>query len=123
MPSSPLRVMRDRDEPAASPGVPQQLAKGSRPVDPEKSSDGMQELIKFRIATDDKQVISDAADRAGVTVSELLRRAGRAAASGRIASRAVLMDLVSIRSAANRLATLADTPNVNPARTATEGRR
>jgi hypothetical protein len=73
------------------------------------------ELIKFRIAADDKQVISDAAERAGMTVSELLRRAGRAAASGRIASRAVLTDLVSIRSAANRLATLADTPNVDPA--------
>jgi uncharacterized protein (DUF1778 family) len=72
-------------------------------------------LIKFRIAAGDKQLIANAATKAGTTVSELLRRAGRAAASGRIASRSVLSDLVLIRTAANRLATLMDTPNAEPA--------
>jgi hypothetical protein len=77
------------------------------------------ELIKFRVAADDKLVINEAAGRAGLTVSELLRRAARAAASGRIASRAVLTDLVTIRTAANRLAALAETPNLDPRAMAT----
>jgi uncharacterized protein (DUF1778 family) len=72
-------------------------------------------LIKFRVADGDKLLIANAAARTGTTVSELLRRAGRAAASGRIASRSVLSDLVLIRTAANRLATLVDAPDADPA--------
>jgi uncharacterized protein (DUF1778 family) len=73
------------------------------------------ELVKFRIRADDKRLLSEAADKAGVTLSEMLRRAGRAAAAGRIAPRAVLTDLVLIRTAANKLASLADTPDADPA--------
>jgi len=77
---------------------------------------GMQsELIKFRVDAGDKELIAKAAAKAGMSVSELLRRAGRAAAYGRIASRSVLSDLVLIRTAANRLATLADAPDADPA--------
>jgi uncharacterized protein (DUF1778 family) len=64
--------------------------------------------IKFRIPADDKLMLVDAAERAGLTVSDMLRRAGRAAATGRIASRSVLSDLVRVRAAANKLATLLD---------------
>jgi NADPH:quinone reductase-like Zn-dependent oxidoreductase len=57
-------------------------------VDPEEKQTSMQGgLIKFRVAAGDKLLIANAATKAGTTVSELLRRAGRAAASGRIASR------------------------------------
>jgi len=77
---------------------------------------GMQsELIKFRVDAGDKELIAKAAAKAGTSVSELLRRAGRAAACGRIASRSVLSDLVLIRTAANRLTTLADAPDADPA--------
>jgi uncharacterized protein (DUF1778 family) len=72
-------------------------------------------LIKFRIDADGKAAIANAATKAGTTVSELLRRAARAAASGRIASRSVLTDLVAIRTAANRLAALAEAPDADPA--------
>jgi len=72
-------------------------------------------LIKFRVADGDKLLIANAAERAGITVSELLRRASRAAISGRIASRSVLSDLVLIRTAASRLATLVDAPDADPA--------
>ena len=71
------------------------------------------ELIKFRITAETKHEISLAADKAGLSVSELLRRAGRAAVAGRIASRAVLSDLITIRRAANRLAALAETPDAD----------
>jgi|UPI00036DCE73 uncharacterized protein (DUF1778 family) len=95
--------------------APQQL-QGLRPVDPEGSTASMQGgLIKFRVAAADKRLIADAAARAGTTVSELLRRAGRAAASGRITSRPMLSDLVLVRTAANRLATLMDAPDADPA--------
>lgn len=70
-------------------------------------------LIKFRVAAGDKQLIASAATRAGTTVSELLRRAARAAATGRIASRPVLSDLVLIRTTANRLAALVDNPDTD----------
>jgi uncharacterized protein (DUF1778 family) len=72
-------------------------------------------LIKFRVAAADKRLIAAAAARAGTTVSELLRRAGRAAASGRITSRPMLSDLVLVRTAANRLATLVEAPDADPA--------
>lgn len=72
-------------------------------------------LIEFRVADGDKQAIIIAANAAGMSVSELLRRACRAAASGRIASRSVLSDLVLVRSAANRLVALADKQSANPA--------
>ena len=72
-------------------------------------------LIKFRVADGDKLLIANAAERAGITVSELLRRASRAAISARIASRSVLSDLVLIRTAASRLATLVDAPDADPA--------
>jgi uncharacterized protein (DUF1778 family) len=72
-------------------------------------------LIKFRIDADGKAAITNAATKAGTTVSELLRRAARASTSGRIASRSVLTDLVAVRTAANRLATLVDAPDGDPA--------
>ena len=56
-----------------------------------------------------------AADRAGISTSDLLRRAGRAATSGRIASRSVLSDLVLVRATANRLAAVIDDPAADPA--------
>jgi uncharacterized protein (DUF1778 family) len=70
-------------------------------------------LIKFRVSADDKQLIANAAARGGTTVSELLRRAARAAATGRIASRSVLSDLIIIRTTANRLETLMDNPDTD----------
>ena len=75
----------------------------------------MSELIKFRIRGDEKQVLSEAADRAGMTLSEMLRRAGRAAAAGRIAPRAVMTDFALIRTAANRLASLAEAADADSA--------
>ena len=74
----------------------------------------MSELIKFRIRADEKQAFSEAADRAGMTLSEMLRRAGRAAAAGRIAPRAALTDFALIRTAANRLTTLVRLPMLTP---------
>ena len=71
-------------------------------------------LIKFRVTADEKKAIVDAAHKADVTVSALLRRAGRAFAGGRIASRSVLDDLVAIRSAANALAAVASDPGADP---------
>ena len=62
------------------------------------------EIIKFRVPLGDKDVFADAAKAGGVTVSDLLRRAAKAAISGRIASRPVLADLVFVRSLAHRLA-------------------
>lgn len=76
------------------------------------------ELVKFRIRAEEKEALSEAAERAGVTISELLRRAGRAAAAGRFAPRAVLREFVLIRTAANRLASLAETHDADPAITA-----
>ena len=73
------------------------------------------EIIKFRVDADEKQRIVAAANRAGISTSDLLRRAGRAAMSGRIASRAVLSDLVLIRTTANRLAAMVDDPAADPA--------
>ena len=94
--------------------VPQ--SRGSAPWTPKESKASMQGgLIKFRVAAADKRLIADAAARAGTTVSELLRRAGRAAASGRITSRPMLSDLVLVRTAANRLATLVEAPDADPA--------
>lgn len=75
----------------------------------------MSELIKFRIRADEKQILSEAADRAGMTLSEMLRRAGRAAAAGRIAPRAVLTEFALIRTAANRLVSLAEAPETDAA--------
>lgn len=71
-------------------------------------------VIKFRVAADEKQRIMAAAERIGISTSDLLRRAGHAAASGRIASRTVLSDLVLIRATANRLAAMVDNPDVDP---------
>ena len=51
--------------------------------------------IKFRLTDDERKSFFDAARKADMTVSVLLRRAGRAFASGRIASRSVLDDLVA----------------------------
>jgi hypothetical protein len=65
------------------------------------------EIIKFRVPVGHKELFSKAARDAGMTISELLRRAARAAVAGRIASRPVLLDLVYIRSMANRLDALA----------------
>jgi hypothetical protein len=75
-------------------------------------------LIKFRVTDDEKRSFVEAARKADVTVSALLRRAGRAFAGGRIASRSVLDDLVVIRSAANALAAVAGDPGADPAQVA-----
>jgi hypothetical protein len=99
-------------------GVAAQLGQGRSPVDPMRQVERIPmptDVIKFRIDSDEKQRIMKAAERAGISTSDLLRRAGRAAASGRIASRAVLLDLVSIRAAANRLAAMVDNPDADPA--------
>jgi hypothetical protein len=72
------------------------------------------EIIKFRIDADEKRRIMAAAENAGVSISDLLRRAGRAATSGRIASRSVLSDLVLVRATANRLAAMIDDPAADP---------
>jgi hypothetical protein len=97
-------------------GVAAQPDQGLRPVDPISQAEriSMSDIIKFRIDADEKRRIMAAADRAGITASDLLRRAGRAALSGRIASRAVLSDLVLIRATANRLAAMIDDPTVDP---------
>ena len=99
-------------------GVAAQLDQGRSPVDPIRAPERhlmASDIIKFRIDADEKQRIMKAAERAGISTSDLLRRAGRAAASGRIASRAVLSDLVLIRAAANRLAAMVDNPDTDPA--------
>ncbi|MBN8986665.1 MAG: ribbon-helix-helix protein, CopG family [Rhizobiales bacterium] len=44
-------------------------------------------LVTFRIKAEKKEALGEAAERAGVTISELLRRAGRA--TGRFAPRGV----------------------------------
>jgi uncharacterized protein (DUF1778 family) len=86
---------------------------GLRPVDPDREAT-MQSVIKFRVGDDEKLMLANAAHQAGISISDLLRRAGRAAVAGRIASRPLLADLVSIRRAANRLAALADAPTADP---------
>lgn len=73
------------------------------------------EFIKFRIGADEKRRITAAAERAGISTSDLLRRAGRAAIAGRIASRSILSDLAMIRTAANSLAAMVDSPDADPA--------
>lgn len=73
------------------------------------------EVIKFRVATGEKLMFVNAARNSGTTLSDLLRRAGKAAIAGRIASRSVLTDLVYIRSMANRLDALATIPGGDPA--------
>ena len=65
------------------------------------------EIIKFRVARGEKTALSNAARLAGMTVSDLMRRAGKAAIKGRIASRPILVDLAHVRSTANRLDALA----------------
>lgn len=61
------------------------------------------EIIKFRMAAGEKVQFVKAAQSAGMTISDLLRRAAKAAIAGRIASRPVLADFVHIRSMANDL--------------------
>jgi hypothetical protein len=75
-------------------------------------------LIKFRVTDAEKQSFVEAAREADQTVSSILRRAGRAVIGGRIASRAVLVDLVAIRSAANALASAASDPAIDLAQMA-----
>jgi hypothetical protein len=66
------------------------------------------DIIKFRVPAGDKDLFVNCARNAGMTVSDLLRRAGKAAINGRIASRPVLADLVHLRSVANRLDAIAE---------------
>lgn len=75
-------------------------------------------LIKFRVTADEKATLISAARKAEVTVSSLLRRAGRAVTGGRVASRSILNDLVAIRAAANALADVASDPASEPERLA-----
>jgi hypothetical protein len=75
-------------------------------------------LIKFRVTPDEKKSFVEAAREADVSVSSLLRRAGRAVISGRVASRSVLVDLVAVRTAANALAVVAADPAADPSHVA-----
>jgi hypothetical protein len=72
------------------------------------------DFIKFRVTADEKRSLVSAAREADVTVSALLRRAGRAVIGGRIASGPVLVDLVAVRRAANLLAAIADDATAEP---------
>ena len=76
-------------------------------MDPE-SEDMSSVTIKFRIPAGDKDLLVNGANDAGTTLSDLLRRAGKAAVKGRIASRPLLADLVYLRSLANRLDSIAE---------------
>ncbi|WP_315761421.1 plasmid mobilization protein [Bradyrhizobium sp. SZCCHNS2005] len=73
------------------------------------------EMIKFRVAAGEKLQFVNAAQNAGMTLSDLLRRAGKAAIAGRIASRPVLADLVHIRAMANHLDALCGVLGGDPA--------
>ncbi|MBR1217493.1 hypothetical protein JQ557_05815 [Bradyrhizobium sp. U87765 SZCCT0131] len=64
-------------------------------------------IVKCRFPEADKEAVANAAKAGGVTVSDLLRRAAKAAVNGRIASRPILADLVHVRSLAHRLDSLA----------------
>lgn len=77
-------------------------------------------IIKFRVASGEKLMFTNAAQSAGMTLSDLLRRAAKAAVAGRIASRPVLSDLVHIRSVANRLDALSATCGSDPIQVAAE---
>jgi hypothetical protein len=76
------------------------------------------EIIKFRVAAGEKLLFVKAAQNAGLTLSDLLRRAGKAAIAGRIASRPILADLVHIRAMANHLDALCAAPGGDPAQIA-----
>jgi len=89
-------------------------------VDPKEEAAMASEVIKFRVAAGEKLQFAKAAQNAGMTLSDLLRRAGKAAVAGRIASRPVLADLVHIRSMANHLDALCAAPGSNPAEVAAE---
>ena len=78
------------------------------------------EIIKFRVARDDKTALFNAAQAAGMTVSDLMRRAGKAAIKGRIASRPILVDLAHVRSTANRLDALAGSADGDAAEISTQ---
>lgn len=70
-------------------------------------------LIKFRVTPEEKDLLVEAARVAEVTVSSLLRRAGRAVIGGRVASTSILVDLVALRTVANALAVVASDPAVD----------
>ncbi|MET4449499.1 hypothetical protein ABIB75_007813 [Bradyrhizobium sp. GM2.2] len=72
------------------------------------------EIIKFRVPTGDKDAFANAAKAGGVTLSDLLRRAAKAAITGRIASRSVLTDLIFVRSLSHRLDAVASIANSDP---------
>lgn len=86
---------------------------GRGPVDPKGTQRVQSAFIKFRVTVDEKRSIERAAAAADLTVSAVLRRAGRAVVAGRIPSRNVVADLVAMRYAANELAVLAENPNSN----------
>lgn len=87
--------------------VDPRASQGLRPVDPEERKMSS-EIIKFRVPAGDKDLFVNAAKDAGTTVSGLLRRAGKAAIKGRVASRPLLEDLIYLRSVANRLDLIAE---------------
>lgn len=87
---------------------------GRGPVDPKTRQKMQSAFIKFRVTIDEKRSIEKAAEAADLTVSAVLRRAGRAVIAGRIPSRNVVADLVAMRHAANALAAMADNPNAKP---------
>jgi hypothetical protein len=100
-----------RDVARSSPG-------GFPPWTPEGRSMQQTALIKFRVTPGEKQSFVDAARVAEMSVSSLLRRAGRAVISGRVASRSILVDLVAVRAAANALAVVATDPAADRAHVA-----
>ena len=100
-------------------GVARKLSRGSAPWTPKWKPSMQSSLIKFRVTDDEKESFVKAAHTAEVTVSAMFRRAGRAFARGRIATRSMLDDLVAIRSIANALATVVNDPAADPVHVAT----
>jgi uncharacterized protein (DUF1778 family) len=70
--------------------------------------------LKLRITAEQKATLCKAADREGLALSSLVRRASLLAAKGRIGDEAIRTDMLTIRRAANgldaQLAALATAP-------------
>lgn len=80
------------------------------------------EVIRFRLTRAEKAQIEHAAQRCATSVSALLRRTARAAASGRQPDRHVLTDFAAVRRTANHLLSLSENSSVIPEQIAREMR-
>ena len=71
------------------------------------------DILKLRLKSDQKAQLRKAADREGLSLSSLVRRASLLAARGRIGDEAIRTDMLTIRRAVNgregHIATLANT--------------